>query len=71
MATVLSDQGHDTLIVYPFDPETGQIDPNYTLIQNPEAQLSFPHGLSISDDGNYLAVSNYGDDKFNLYQIEY
>ena len=71
VAIVLSDQGHDTLIVYPFDPETGQIDPNYTLIQNPEAQLSFPHGLSVSADGNYLAVSNYGDDKFNLYQIEY
>ena len=67
---ILSDQGHDALIIYPFDPETGQVDDNYTSIQNPEAQLSFPHSMGISPDGKYLIVTNYGDDKFNLYQID-
>ena len=68
-AIILSEQGTDALIIYPFDPETGQIDPNYTSIQNPEAQLSFPHGICISDDGKRLAVACYGGDKFNLYQV--
>ena len=69
-AIILSDQGHDALLIYPFDPETGQVDNNYTTIQSPEAQLSFPHGMSISSNGNYLAVANYGDDKFTLYQLD-
>ena len=69
-AIIASDQAHDMLVVYPFDPKTGQIGSNYTLIQNPEAQLSFPHGVSVSQDGKYLVATNYGDDKFNLYQID-
>ncbi len=68
-AIILSDQGHDALYIYPFDSETGQIENSYTIIQSPEAQLSFPHGIGISSNGNYLAVANYGDDKFTLYQL--
>ncbi len=64
-----SDQAHDQLIIYPFNPNTGLIDPNYTRYTNPDAQLSFPHGLSISHDGNYLAVSNYGDDSCTIYAL--
>jgi len=69
-AIIMSDQAHDELIIYPFDPETGLIDPNATIIENPEAQLSFPHGMAFSKDGNYLVVANYGDDSFNLYRVE-
>lgn len=69
-AVILSDQGQDRLLIYPFDPQTGSISDNRTLIQNPEGQLNFPHGLGISNNGNYLVVTNYGDDKFNLYQTE-
>ncbi len=69
-AIIMSDQAHDALIIYPFDPETGLIDPNATIIENPEAQLSFPHGMALSEDGNYLVVANYGDDSFNLYRVE-
>lgn len=66
---VLPNQGNDTLTVYPFDPKTGKIVDDYELIKNPEAQLSFPHGIGVSQDGDYLAVSNYGDDKFTIYRI--
>ncbi len=69
-AIIATDQAHDMLLIYPFDPKTGQIGSNYTSIQNPEAQLSFPHGVSVSPDGKYLVATNYGDDKFNLYQID-
>ncbi len=67
---VISSQGDDKLYIFPFDSETGQIDSNYTVLENPEAQLSFPHGMGLSEDGNYLTVANYGDDKFNLYKVE-
>jgi len=68
-AIIVSDQANDLLKIYPFNPKTGQIDNNYSTLQNPEAQLSFPHGMGVSDDGKYLAATNYGDDSFNLYQI--
>lgn len=69
-ALVLSDQGRDLLTVHPFDPSTGKIDHHYTFVKNPDAQLSFPHGMAVSQDGAFLAVTNYGDDKLNLYTIK-
>jgi len=67
---VASDQANDVLRVYFFDPQTGQIENSHTLVQNPEAQLSFNHGLAVSPNGDYLVVANNGDDKFHLYQID-
>lgn len=69
-AIIASDQGHDLLLIYPFDPHTGQLEKKPLMLQNPEAQISFPHGISISPDGKYLVASNYGDDTFKLYQID-
>lgn len=69
-AIVATDQANDALVVYPFDPQTGAFSNNYTSIGNPEAQLSFPHGMGLSPDGNYLVVCNYGDDTFNMYQVD-
>lgn len=68
-AIVLSAQGRDALVVYSFDPALGKIGRSYKLIKNPDAQLSFPHGMGISADGNYIAVANYGDDKCTIYRI--
>lgn len=65
----LPDQAGDQIILYPFDPTTGQINPHYALIKNPEARLSFPHGVAASPDGNYLVATNYGTDTFNVYHI--
>lgn len=65
---VATNQNKDELIVYSFNPETGSIADNYRLIT--DAQLSFPHGIAVSHDEKYMVVTSYGDDKFNLYQIE-
>lgn len=65
----LPDQAGDQLILYPFDPGTGQVSKDYTAIQNPEALLSFPHGVATSPDGKYLVATNYGTDTFNLYTV--
>jgi 6-phosphogluconolactonase (cycloisomerase 2 family) len=66
---VVTDQANDMLLVYPFNAHTGQIGKEYTVLQNPDAHLSFPHGIAVSGDGTYMVVTNYGDDTFNLYQV--
>lgn len=66
---LVTNHGNDTITVHAFDPMTGQIGESRVLLQNPEAQLSFPHGLSISPDGKYLAVTNYGDDTVKIYTL--
>jgi len=68
-AIVVSDHTHDTIHAYPFDPKTGQIGDGYILLQNPQAQLNFPHGVNVSQDGNYLAVANLGNDTCTVYQV--
>lgn len=66
---VVSDQAHDMLITYTFDPKTGCLGNIFTTLNNLEARLSFPHGLSVSDNDEYLAVTNYGDDSCNVYAL--
>jgi DNA-binding beta-propeller fold protein YncE len=66
---LVTNQGNDTVTIHAFDPETGQLGESRILLQNPEAQLSFPHGLNISPDGKYLAVTNYGDDTVKIYEF--
>lgn len=69
-ATLLAvDQVQDRVTAHHFDTKTGRIEGTYIALKNPEAQLSFPHGMSISRDGKFLAVSNYGDDKVTVYDI--
>ena len=63
----VSDQANDIILKYAFNNLTGEI--CYMDRFNPEEAISFPHGMSISKDGKHLAVANYGDDKFNLYEI--
>lgn len=66
---LVSNQGNDTITIHDFDPKTGKIEKSYLGLKNPKACLSFPHGFSISPDGQYLAVSNYGNNKVNIYSI--
>lgn len=66
---LVTNHGNDTVTLHPFDQETGNILEGIILLQNPEAQLSFPHAISISPDGNYLAVTNYGDDAVKIYRL--
>ncbi|MBS0628289.1 MAG: hypothetical protein JSS09_08770 [Verrucomicrobia bacterium] len=66
---LVSNQGNDTITLHDFDYKTGEIKNSCLGLKNPEACLSFPHGLSISPDGKYLAVSNYGDNKITIYEV--
>ena len=68
---VASDQNADHVTMYSFNTATGGLEKDKIVLQNPEAQLSFPHGITISQDGKRLVVTNYGTDTFNLYQIDY
>lgn len=70
-AIIASDQAHDALIIYDFNPNTGFINPQHRSIQDPTGCLSFPHGVSASPDGNWIVAANYGDDSFNLYRINH
>lgn len=63
-----TDQASDSLVAYQFDPVNGRIG-ECSILGLAEMQLNFPHGISASPDGNYLAVTNYGDDKFNIYRL--
>lgn len=66
---LLSNQNNDSLLMYNFNPNTGSIGSLNTILKGTNTQLDFPHGLSISSDNRYLAVSNFGSDAFNLYDI--
>lgn len=66
---LVTNHGNDTVTIHAFNPENGALGESSILLQNPEAQLSFPHGLSISPDGKYLAVTNYGDDTVKIYEF--
>lgn len=68
---IASDQNNDALTFYNFDPNTGIIDPNFWSVQNPDANLFFPHGIALHPDGNAIVVTNYGSDSFNLYRLKY
>lgn len=51
-----------TVTFYPYDPLQNclqQSTPIYCL-QNPEGELCFPHGLSFSPDGAFLAITQFG-----------
>ncbi|MGG1664134.1 beta-propeller fold lactonase family protein [Brevibacillus sp. NRS-1366] len=67
---VVPSQVNDTVLFYSFDKINKQIDPRFFAFTNPDAQLYFPHGLSLSSDNHYLAVSNYGDDKITIYSTK-
>ncbi len=66
----ISNQGNDSIVVYAFDSSTGHILHKECALTNPDAQLSFPHGFSISPDGNYLAVCNYGHNRVTIHKID-
>ncbi|MFK7896706.1 MAG: hypothetical protein AB8G23_12770 [Myxococcota bacterium] len=66
---VLTQQGDDSALVVEIDPSTGKISDYTELLRNPGAQLSFPHGVGVSPDGRFVAITSYGDDKFGIYPV--
>lgn len=64
---VVTDQAADTATLVQLEERSGALRERVMTLANPPAQLSFPHGIGISEDGRYLAIANYGDDKLAIY----
>lgn len=67
---LVTDQVLDRVTAHSVNPSTGQLGDAKVLLENPQAKLSFPHGIALSHDGKYLAVTNLGEDKINLYKVQ-
>lgn len=67
---VLTSQLNNSVVFYRFNRNLNKISPKFSRFRNPRARLNFPHGLALSTDNKYLAVSNYGDDKVNVYLLK-
>ena len=67
---LVSDPVHDKILIYRFDLTNGKICKKVSEIANPDARLSFPHGICPSSDGRFLGVSNYGNDNFSIYPLD-
>ena len=52
------DQGADAITLFEFDAEDRTIAPAGVFAGG----LSFPHGIDVSTDGRFVAMTNYGDD---------
>jgi 6-phosphogluconolactonase (cycloisomerase 2 family) len=66
---LVTDQEADAAVVVNFESRTGAIGDKKSVIENPWAQLSFPHGNSISADGRFVAIANYGDDRLTIFEV--
>jgi len=58
----VTNSNQHTVTFYPFDKTSNQITqctPSYVL-QNPEALLSFPHGIAFSPDGSFVSITQFG-----------
>ncbi len=66
-----TDQVCDTIMSSSFNASSGEVGPAEIALSNPASHLSFPHGLSFSPNGQFLAVSNYGDDKVTIYEMHH
>jgi DNA-binding beta-propeller fold protein YncE len=58
-------QSSDSVAVFGFDPAA------LTLVRESElvTGLSFPHGIDVSPDGRFVAVTNYGDDTLCIVRL--
>ena len=66
----ISDHVHDKIVILTFDKTKGEIGERVFETKNPQARISFPHGLGLSQDGNFVGISNYGTDSFSIYRLE-
>lgn len=63
----VSNSAIDTITFYRYDREQNLIIDNAPALtmKNPEAMLTFPHGLAFSPDGQFLAVTQFGPVEFS------
>ena len=64
---LIASQADDQILTYIFCSTSQKI----TYAGICASHMSFPHGIDISEDGRYLAVTNYGDDTLRILDISY
>ncbi len=62
---VLSNSEHHTVTFYPFDKTHNRITQTIPvkILENPEYQLQFPHGIAFSSDGKFMVITEFGEIK--------
>ena len=61
-----SNRGHDTIVVFSIDQETGRL----TYVQNESTQGSAPRGFGIDPTGTYLLAANQRSDSVVVFRID-
>jgi len=61
-----SNRGHDTIVVFAIDQETGRL----TYVQNESTQGSAPRGFGIDPTGAYLLAGNQRSDSVVVFRID-
>ena len=58
----VSNSDRNTVTYYSFDPVLNRVTQNMPceILQNPEANFHFPHGLAFSPDGAFMLVTQFG-----------
>ena len=59
------DQGIDEIVAFDFDPGSRTL----AFAGHFLAGLSFPHGVAVSADGRFVAVTTYGDDSLRIFDM--
>ncbi|WP_394789503.1 beta-propeller fold lactonase family protein [Rhodoferax sp.] len=59
---IVSNSGANTVTCYHFDKSSNSIgeETPYYILDNPNARIRFPHGISLSADGSVLAITQFG-----------
>ena len=66
MARILAtNQGEDMVSAFAFDPVSGMLRFEGVVAGN----LSFPHGVDVSADGRFVAITTYGDDSLHIARL--
>lgn len=63
----VSNSKEDNIAFFSYNQDTNSIPfstPKF-ILQNPDAKLSFPHGIAFSSDDRYFAVTQFGEQVFN------
>ena len=66
---LLTHQGEDRALLLEVDPRTSRIGSTSQTLSNPDARLSFPHGVGVSPDDRWVAITNYGNDSLAIYAV--
>jgi len=65
-----SDQVYDRITFHKVDLSNGKMIRHGVFCHGSDAGLILPHGLALSEDERYLAVTDYGEDKVSIFNLK-